>query len=181
MRIHKGGLLSRLLIGGVLTGVLAAQAWSCNDPNLHPELAEFRALVESLGEQPVVPLQVMYRVSPEALGSNKRSVALVFKANRDATYEDASFTVTASDGMDLLTPALDVQVNSHPTRLSVQTNRPGVHHLRIELAVRQDGEQRRRTILVPVMSDLNALHARAHGPSLPPISAQAADELAASR
>jgi hypothetical protein len=165
-----------VLVVSLVMGVLVTPALSCNDPSLHPEFGEFQVLVDSLGEQPVVPLQVLYRVSPEALGSSRRAVSLLFQATRGTPHDEATFSLTPSEGIELTTEIRDVEVNERPARLSLETKGSGLHYLRLDLAVRMEGEQRLKTILIPVMAGLNDMHTPGMASAVPGIMAKPAVE-----
>ncbi|MCF7983892.1 MAG: hypothetical protein K9L70_05765 [Thiohalocapsa sp.] len=152
-RLHRQGRFLRCLLAA-LALCAPAVPQACDDPDLHPELAAFHALQESLREQPRGALEIKYKVDNNIGVTMPSAVRLWFWPNE--SYDEATFTVTPSPGLRLVdTPAMLEVPFKGTSEISVRAIRPGHHHLKIETIVRQDGIEHRRVfaLAVPVEVD----------------------------
>jgi len=120
----------------------------CSDPALHPEMAEFNALLDALAPQSPSPVQLKFRIDGERQIGKPLTVRMAFWQNAPVK---GTFLVTPSQGV-----VLDGSPNTGeiPYRAFVDvTVRPvkkGYHHLKVETMIDVDGVEVRRTELLGI-------------------------------
>lgn len=132
---------------GVALALGAAVATACENPDRHPGMAQFQALVEQLGEQPHVPVELRYLSPGMDLVGVPVTVRLSFWPT--GPYQAGTFRVTPSDGLELIGApgSADIPYKGEQG-LRLRPLRAGYHHLRVDLDVTVDEVPRRRTLLL---------------------------------
>lgn len=135
----------------------------CNNPDLHPELAAFQSLVESLRDQPRSSVQMRYKVDDDIAVMSKSSIRLWFWPI--APYEKGRFKVTPSPGLKVLgaSDVMDVPYKGM-AEIELLALRPGHHHLLVETLIEIRGEEKRHlyALAVPVaLGEADALASKA--------------------
>ncbi len=120
----------------------------CSDPAVHPEMAEFNALLEALPPQSPSPVQVKYRIDGDRQVGSPLTIRMAFWQKMPVK---GKFLLTPSQGL-----VLDGSPNTGeiPYRAFVDVNvRPvkqGYHYLKVETMIDVDGAETRRTELVGI-------------------------------
>ncbi len=123
-------------------------AWSCDDPAKHTEWGMFYSMVEALGEQEPIPVQMMYKVADDRAVGRDTEVMLSFWPREP--YNRAEFTVVPSHGLGLVDFSGEAEVPKGKFMFTVKPSQPGFHHLRVTLTVVQEEATKMNTYLLPV-------------------------------
>lgn len=130
-----------------VSGVLLLYPWlahACNNPELHPGIAEFTAVAEALRSQPPSPVELKYRIEGERRAGTPVSVRFSFWPN--APYDSGRFSVTPSAGLKLASFSGGGEIPYKGTiDFDVIPTRSGYHYLKVETVSRQGEAERRRT------------------------------------
>jgi hypothetical protein len=120
----------------------------CSDPAVHPEMAEFNAVLQALPPQPPSPVQLKFRIDGDRQIGNLLTIRIAFWQNGQAK---GKFLITPSHGV-----VLDGSPNAGeiPYRsfvdVTVRPIKKGYHHLKVETTIDLDGVELRRTELVGI-------------------------------
>lgn len=142
-------------------------AWSCNDPAKHPEWWVFNSMVKALGEQPRIPVQMLYKVAEDRAPGQASDVLLSFSSL--AGFDQARFTVVPSNGLSLVDFDGGGEVTREAVNFKVVPLHAGFHHLRVDITVTDNGTDTtgRYLLPLPVKLEHSALRLGFGGERLP--------------
>ena len=133
---------------GLLALFVPLATWSCNDPLKHTEWGVFYSMVEALGKQDPISVQMMYKIGDDRAVDRDTDVMLSFWPREP--YNRAEFTVVPSDGLRLVDFSGEAEVPKGKFMFMVRPFQPGFHHLRVTLTVVQEEATKKNTYLLPV-------------------------------
>jgi hypothetical protein len=120
----------------------------CSDPAVHPEMAEFNALLAALPPQSPGPVQVKYRIDGDRQVGNPLTIRIAF------------WQKVPAKGTFLLTPSQGVVLDGSPNTgeipyrafvdVTVRPVKKGFHYLKVETMIDVGGAELRRTELVGI-------------------------------
>ena len=133
---------------------------ACDDPDLHPELAEFAALQETLRAQPRATVEVKYKVAEDIRVLGDSWVRLWFWPNE--AYDAGILTVIPSPGLQLRDGFSTAEIPyKGMLEIPVRAMRAGHHYLQVVTTVDKGAETISRTVALAVPVEMD--HAAAGG------------------
>lgn len=128
------------------TFIITGDARACDDPSLHPEIAEYKSILDSLGPQPRSPVTLKYRVEGEA--SVGKPVTMILSFWPRDPYDAGRYSIEPSRHVRLEHAVEDEEIPYKGMRkITFTPMRSGYHFLKMELAV-TSGSQETTTAMI---------------------------------
>jgi len=132
----------------------AVPAIGCDNPAVHPEMAEYDALLAALPANPPSPLQLKFKIDGDHRPDRPIRLRIAFWQKENC--ESGQYVITPSVGVDLEGGDRNGAI---PCRgaidFVVRASRPGYHYFKVETRVDDDGVSIQRTDLIGLPIDLN--------------------------
>ncbi|MBV5273903.1 MAG: hypothetical protein JZU52_09745 [Lamprocystis purpurea] len=148
-RVQSASFLGLLLL-------CTLPALGCNNPAVHPEMAEFNALLEALPAEAPGPVQLKFKIDGDIKAGQSAMVRVAFWQREPC--KSGRYVITPSAGVALESSLREGVIPCRGSiELTVRAASRGYHHLKMETHVETDGASIQRTELVGLPVGLNDL------------------------